>query len=267
MMLDIQSMAWPAVRLNEAVEILAQKTGFPLDAHLEAVPPPPIHKPDDRTLGDWIEGAAGRLGLEAEAVSTTYTDVGRMVHHAGPALLALPDHPQSGFLVIYKARRSRVSVITPELDVRHIRPAIIRAILTEEIEAPLRDQVDRLLATTGVPPQRRARARQAILDEQLGEALIEGCWLLRQLPGANFWSQIRRARLPRYVAIIAAATLRRHHHGGGRCDYRIAGRRLVDHPAGCPRRTFRQRLVMGLVPGAFLRRAVSAVGVVGARVG
>jgi ATP-binding cassette subfamily B protein len=205
MTLELRSMAWPAVRLNEAVEILVQKAGFPLDANLAAVPPPPIQQLDGRTLGDWIEGAAGRFGLEAEAVSTTYTDVGRMVHHAGPALLALPNHPQSGFLVIFKARRGRVSVITPELAVRHIRPAIIRATLTQEIEAPLRDRVDRLLATTGVPPQRRARARQAILDEQLGEARIEGCWLLRQLPGANFWSQIRRARLPGYVAIITAA--------------------------------------------------------------
>jgi ATP-binding cassette subfamily B protein len=205
MTLDIRSMAWPAVRLNEAVEILAQKTGFPLDANLDAVAPPPIHNLDGRTLGDWIEGAAGRLGLEAEAVSTTYTEVGRMVQGAGPALLALPDHPQSGFLVILKARRGRVSVITPELAVRHIPPAIIQATLTREIEAPLGDRVDRLLATTGVPLHRRARARQAILDEQLGEARIEGCWLLRQLPGADFWSQIRRARLPRYVAMIAAA--------------------------------------------------------------
>lgn len=202
---DILSMAWPAVRLNEAAEILAQKAGFPLDIHLQAAPTPSMHKLDGRTLEDWVEGAAGRLGLEVEAVSATYSDVGRMVHHAGPALLALPNHPQSGFLAIFKARRGRVSVITPELAVRHIRPAIIQATLTQEIEAPVADRVDRLLAATGVPSHRRARARQAILEEQLGEARIEGCWLLRQLPGANFWSQIRRARLPRYVAMLAAA--------------------------------------------------------------
>ena len=202
---DILSMAWPAVRLNEAAEILAQKAGFPLDIHLQAAPTPSMHKLDGRTLEDWVEGAAGRLGLEVEAVSATYSDVGRMVHHAGPALLALPNHPQSGFLAIFKARRGRVSVITPELAVRHIRPAIIQATLTQEIEAPVADRVDRLLAATGVPSHRRARARQAILEEQLGEARIDGCWLLRQLPGANFWSQIRRARLPRYVAMLAAA--------------------------------------------------------------
>ena len=92
-------MAWPAARLNEAIETLAQRAGFPLDAHLETVPPP-VHQPDDKTLEDGIEAAAGRLGLEAEAVSTTYADVGRMVHHAGPALLALPNYPQSGFLVM-----------------------------------------------------------------------------------------------------------------------------------------------------------------------
>ena len=201
---DIASMAWPAARLNEAIETLAQKAGFPLNAHLETVPPP-VHQPDDKTLDDGIEAAAGRLGLEAEAVSTTYADVGRMVHHAGPALLALPNYPQSGFLVMLKPRRGRVSVMTPELAVRHIPPAIIQATLTEEIEAPLRNPVDCLLVATGVPPHRQARARQAILDEQLGEARIAGCWLLRQLPGANFWSQIRRARLPRYVAILTAA--------------------------------------------------------------
>ncbi len=202
---DIQSMAWPAGRLSEAVEILAQKAGFPLDANLEAVPAPTVHTVDGAALGEWIETAAGRLGLEAEAVSTTYTDIERMVYRAGPALLALPNHSQSGFLVMLKARLGRVSVVTPELAVRRVRPAIIQAALTQEIKAPLENRVDRLLAATGVPPHRYVRARQAILDEQLGETRIEGCWLLRQLPGADFWSQIRRARLPRYAAMVAVA--------------------------------------------------------------
>jgi ATP-binding cassette subfamily B protein len=205
MTLDIRSMAWPAERLNEAVGILAQKAGFPLDDNLETIAPPPIHKLDNRSLGDWIEEAAGRLGLEAEAVSTTYTGVGQMVRHACPALLALSNHPQSSFLVIFKARRGRISVITPELTEHQIRPTVIQSILTQEIEATLKKQVDRLLAITGVPPHRRDRTRQAILNEQLSETRIEGCWLLRQLPGADYWSQVRQARLPRYIAILAAA--------------------------------------------------------------
>jgi ATP-binding cassette subfamily B protein len=202
---DIQSMAWPAERLSEAVEILAQKSGFPLGANPEAMLAATVHTADGATLGEWIEAAAGRLGLEAEAVSTAYADVERMVYRAGPALLALPNHSRSGFLVMLKGRFGRVSVVTPELAVRRVRPASIRAALTQKIKAPLGDQVDRLLAATGVPPHRYDRVRQAILDEQLGETRIEGCWLLRQLPGADFWSQIRRARLPRYVAMVAAA--------------------------------------------------------------
>ena len=205
MTLDIHSMAWPAVRLNEAVEVLAQKSGLALDTNLEIVPPPHIHKLDARTLGDWIEGAADRLGLEAEAVSTTYTEVEQMLLSACPALLTLPNHPQSGFLIIFKARRGRVSVITPELTECHIPLAIIQSSLTQEIEAPVGEQVDRLLAVTGVPQHRRAQTRQAILDEQLSEIRIEGCWLLRQLPGAGYWSQVRRARLPRYLAMLVAA--------------------------------------------------------------
>jgi ATP-binding cassette subfamily B protein len=197
-------MAWPTVRLGEAIEMLARKAGFP-DVDPGAASASTLHEPDTEALGDWIEGAADRLGLEAEAVSTTYAEVGRMVRRAGPALLALPDYPRSGFLAILKTGFGRICLITPELSIRRVRPAVIQAALTQELEAPARDRVDRLLEATSVPQHRRARARQTILDEQLGEARIEGCWLLRQLPGAGFWSQIRRARLPRYVVMLAAA--------------------------------------------------------------
>ena len=159
MTVDIQSVAWPMDRLNEAVHILAQKAGFPLDVSLEAEPPSLIHEPDSETLGHWVEGAAHRLGLEAEAVATSYAAVGQMICRAGPALLALPNHSQSGFLLILKARLRQVLVITPELALRRIRLTDVQATLTQEMEAPAVDRVDRLLEITGVSPHRRARAR------------------------------------------------------------------------------------------------------------
>jgi ATP-binding cassette subfamily B protein len=205
MLLDIQSMAWPAVRVHEAIEVLAQKAGFRFDADREAGPVFPAQEPDREVLGDWIEAAADRLGLEVEAFSARYAEVGQMVRCAGPALLAVPGSGRAGFLLILTARLGRIRIVTPELAVRYTRPADIVAILNQEIEAPAADRVDRLLDVTGVPPHRCERARQAILDEQLGEARIECGWLLRQLPGANFWSQVRQARLPRYVAMLVAA--------------------------------------------------------------
>ena len=205
--LDLYTLAWPASRSGEAIEYLARKGGLlphPLEAPL---PPKDLGQADDEMLGRWIDVAADRLGLEAESVESSYAQVEQLVRGAGPALLRLPHGfaarsrlPEPGephFLALLKGGRWWLSVIGPDLSVHRVWPGAVRDALCHELEAPLVGPADQLLAEAGVPEHRRARAQRAILREQLRPAQVGGCWLLRLSPGANFWGQVRHARLLR----------------------------------------------------------------------
>jgi ATP-binding cassette subfamily B protein len=138
-------------------------------------------------------------------VETPYAEAEWLVRRAGPALLRLPGTGAPGFLALLSGRRRTVSVLGPDLVVRRLRPAAIRAALCRGLEAPLAADVDRLLAAIGVPVRRRARARQAILGERLSAERLGGCWLLRLPAGTPFWRQMRQARLPQRLLVLVGA--------------------------------------------------------------
>jgi ATP-binding cassette subfamily B protein len=200
--LDIHSLAWPIVRLGEALEILAQKAGFV--TNLSGLPSPPksFEHADNQAIDQWLERAAIQLGLETEAVESSYTDVEVMVRRAGPALLRLPGEGTPSFLLLLKSGWRQMVLIAPDLSIHRISPKLIRDILTDEFEAPLATPIEQLLTTVGVKEQRRIRAKTAILQEQLSEQKIGGCWLLRLSPACHFWQQMRQAHLPRYMLVI-----------------------------------------------------------------
>lgn len=196
---ELASLTWPLARAAEAIEALAHRRGLS-PGPVELPPPPP-----EPALGAWIEAAAARAGLEAEPAETSYAEAGQLVRGAGPALLRLPAPGEPGFLAVLRAGRRGVWLLGPDLALHRRRPETIRAALCAELEAPLLPEIDRLLAEAGVPQQRRARARAAILRERLSLARVRGCWLLRLPPGAGLWAHARDARLPRHLLTFAGA--------------------------------------------------------------
>jgi ATP-binding cassette subfamily B protein len=205
---DLNTLAWPVSRLDEAIEFLARKGGLsphPLEA---PAMPKDLAPADDETLGRWIEVIAGRLGLEAEPVETTHAEVEQLVQGAGPALLRMPDnlaghHPV--FLALLKRGRWWVPIVGPDFSVHRVRPRIVRDVLCREIEAPWVKLTDWLLTEVDVPRDRQVRAQKVILGEQLGPTQIKGGWLLRLSPRAGLWRQIRRTRLVRPLLTIVGA--------------------------------------------------------------
>lgn len=192
---NLNNMAWPASQLGEAINTLARKSGLAADA-VE------LPNPSNRSqqLGQWIEAAAERLGLEAEEVGALYGEVERMILNAGPALLRVPG--EQSFLALLGGKRGKVSVLTPDLTVRRIPVEAIRSLLCRKHEAPLGDEVDELLLQAGVSRSRLARARAAILSQRLSQVWINDCWLLRMTPGAGFVKQLKHARLPRLLGAL-----------------------------------------------------------------
>ena len=158
-------------------------------------------------LGQWLNRTVASMNLETESIAASYTEIEQMVQNAGPTLLRLAGENQSYFLVLLKAGWQRVTIIAPDLSTVRVRAKVIRDILTHEIEAPLAQSIEQLLIEAGVPEQRRAHAKAAILREQLSGIKVSDCWLLRLSPAADFWHQMRHARLPRYLLRLAGVQI------------------------------------------------------------
>ncbi|MEJ2555881.1 MAG: hypothetical protein P8186_06595 [Anaerolineae bacterium] len=198
-------LTWSISDMGQAIEALGRESG--LQAHTAEAPPPPegLVQASGAQLGHWVELTAGWLGFEAEPVQVPYPEVAKLVRRAGPALLRLPGGENPRFLAILGSGRRMVPVLGPDLGRHRLSVETIRAALCSDIESLLVTEIDRLLDKAGVPDRRRNRARKAILRERLGAARISGGWLLRPLPGAHFWHQVRFARLTPYFFFFTGA--------------------------------------------------------------
>lgn len=184
--------------MSEAIEVLAQKAGFPLTPAKPHVPPDNLDHGDDSTIAEWIGFVSERLSVEAEPIESPYSEIEKMVRGAGPALIRVPG-PGAQFLIMLKGGQRRVSLIRPDISVQRVRSEVILDALTHELEAPLAGYVDQLMERAGIAEDRRPRARKAILGEQLSMSRIGGCWLLRLPPDAPVMAHFRHARIFRYL--------------------------------------------------------------------
>ena len=158
---------WPRSRLNEAIRGLALESGMPSE------------------------------NIETQPVETPYPDLEAQLPKMGPAIIDMG----SGFLVILH----KLTILTPAGKKIRIPASAIRSALCSEIETPAIVQIDALLARAQVQPAKQAHTRAAILREQLNGKLIRGIWLLRLPPSADFWQQLRQARVPRRLLTLAGA--------------------------------------------------------------
>ena len=201
---DVHRLTWPASRLGEAIEAIARKSGLS-PRHIDAPNPPATMTkgPATNALSGWVESTAGLLGLEAEPVETTHREIESFLEGAGPALVPIPDNCEPRYLALIGCNGRDMLILSPELSTHRLRRKIVCDAINAELEAPLEQTVENLLAKAGVSPRRRSRARAAVLGERLSQARVSGGWLLRLRPGASFWKQLRFARLPRHLRRLA----------------------------------------------------------------
>src|SRR5262247_1426037 len=204
-MRDLNTLAWPVVRLGEALEAMARRSGLASGERETPVPPEGLAQEEAAALGTWIEAAATWLGLEAESVEVPYAEVEGLVRRAGPALLRLPGAEAPRFVALLGGWRRGVSVLGSDLRVHRLPLLAVRAALCRALEALLAAEVHQLLAVVGVPVWRQERAWQAILGERLSTERIDGCWLLRLPAGTHFWHQMRHACLPQCLLGLVGA--------------------------------------------------------------
>jgi ATP-binding cassette subfamily B protein len=207
---EMSTLFWSLSQLGSGLEALARRSD--LQPSAVPVPPPPgsiaaleNSAASRDALNQWIESAATWLGLEAEPAAVPYDGLERFIGNAGPAVLQVWGDGAPKFLFLLPRKRRLVCVLAPDLRVVPLQLQEVRALLCCAIEEAFAPDVDGLLDEAGIPETRRGLAKTALLLERLRNKDVGGCWLLRQSPGATFWSQASRAHLPRRLGTLLVA--------------------------------------------------------------
>ncbi|WP_437620715.1 ATP-binding cassette domain-containing protein [Sorangium sp. So ce1151] len=201
------AIEWPAERLGDALDALALEGGLGPRAVAAPIPTAGDLRSAD-ALGAWIDQAAAYLGVEAEPIAARHDELDAALLRVAPALVWLRDGEAPRFLAIAgRAGRSGrdVSVLRADRSTARVPVEAITRRISRPLEAQVLPEIDRVLARAGVRPRRRSRARQALLRERLGAAIVDGIWSLRLPPGAPFRRQLAAARVPRRLLGLLAA--------------------------------------------------------------
>lgn len=202
-MSDLDKFTWPANRLGEALELLAERAG--LAPRAGGGGEKNISSADAGALDDGLVRYAEAMGCEVEGVAAGYGAVDDLLRCAAPALFRVGGAADARFLALLARRHGRLLVLTPERRIERIAPAVLSAALRQPLESPLDAELAGLLGAAEVAPARQARARRALLRERLSGERIGACWLLRPAPGARLWLRFKLARLPRLALGLAGA--------------------------------------------------------------
>ncbi len=186
---DLQTLLWPASRLGEALQTFAQT---------RTEPPPHTAQWDP----DWIESAARSLGLEAQPVEIHYADLESSLSKIGPALVRIPGKDgRAAFLILLSNRVA----LGPAGEKVRVTTGAVRSALCAEMEAPVIREIEETLQRSGIPEAKRASALNVILRERFTTKPIRGIWIVRLPPSANFWLQLRQARVVRRLVVLGGA--------------------------------------------------------------
>jgi len=212
---DTPAPFWSLSQLGSGLEALARRSKLEPSAVPVPHPPSSLAALDDPAasrdaLNQWIESAANWLGVEAEPSAMPYEGLERLLENAGPAVLQVPGNGPARFLFLlprnlFPRRRRQIVLLAPDLSTVSLPIEAVRSLLCAALEETVGPEVDRLLNETGIPDARRPTARAALLLERLRTKQVGGCWLLRQSPGAGFWSQAKRLHLPRRLGALVVS--------------------------------------------------------------
>ncbi|WP_437784479.1 ATP-binding cassette domain-containing protein [Sorangium sp. So ce1097] len=191
------AVAWEPSALGHAMSALTAACGLGSGAA-----PSPGAPPDGDPTA-WIEAYAGCMGVEAEAVESSFADLPRAIASLGPAIVRV----EQGYLAVTSAGRRGLSVLTPALTPARVPLETVRRALSAHLEDRPASHVDKWLAAARVSPRRAARARAELLAQLVADKPIGGMWLLRPDPGSSFRRLLAmRGVLRRGAVFLGAAT-------------------------------------------------------------
>ncbi len=205
---SLTTALWPSAELGAALLAATRTAGLP--HHDVALRRPPIaegasrsDEDQQRDTGRWLESAARRIGLEADAVCTEVAGVRDLLNSCAPAMLRIRTPEDDGWLVIVGQKRNCLQIVRPNLTTILVNRSTVENAVRAPVEARHVAVVDALLKDVQLSDRRRRSARTALLHERLGRTPIGGCWLLRA-PGH------REVDWGRWLALLMGAHLIEH---------------------------------------------------------
>lgn len=177
---DLVALAWPLNRLGEAIEALARYAGLGPAAVGAETPPTFRGEAEQEALGNWIDWACARLGIEGESVETTGAEFVELLRGAGPALLQYRHAGEHYVLLLLKATARAVKLISPDLRIRKCPLGVVRAALSVDVEGPVLAEVEALLRQANIP-----RAELVRCETRAGARAYRGTALWRLLDVEN----------------------------------------------------------------------------------
>lgn len=198
--MSLDDWAWPVSRLGDAIAEMGQRAGLVSTAASPGSPPPICHTNSD-ALAAWLEQAAASARLESGPVETPYPQIVTLLRHSAPALLRLPPAETpwqtagGSFLALLGSRGERLRLLAPDGKSHWVPLEEVRSRLCSHWEAPLLAGIDSVLAEAKIAGERQPKVRAALLNEQLADVHLTGCWLLRSAPAASLWDQVRQSRI------------------------------------------------------------------------
>lgn len=148
---NIASIAWPMVRLPEAIEVLARRAGLKPAPNGNAVRLHLVKPSNQEEFESWLDWICARIGIEIEPVETTASDFSDMLRGAGPALLRHQHRGEPLILLLLKATARSIHLIRPDLKVKRYPLHIVQAAICAEREKPVRVEVESFLQHTTSP--------------------------------------------------------------------------------------------------------------------
>ena len=181
---------WTRSNLPLLLEMLARHCGAP--PHHASLEPPDIHMMEAGDIGNWIEAACARLGLEADRQYVSLSDVPSSIMHAAPAIFVLPD---GEFVGLAGVRRGMARLITGDLRTIGVPIPALRDALCTKVEANFKDEVDALLQHCRSAVVDQDRLRRAVVQKRAGSVSLMLGWQVRLPSGSSFRRQLTRAGL------------------------------------------------------------------------
>lgn len=204
-MQNLYAQTWATADLGEALTVLARHRGLTSVSAADA-PAPPTPGAGGAAWEGWVAALAQQQGLEAEPTEVAYSEIDDALRQMAPALVRLNVAGEHRFLALAGRSRQDVHIIGPDHRQHRVDPAAVRHACCHDLEAPVVEELDRLMARAGLSPS--PEAREVMLRERLGSRLVPGFWVLQLPPSAPFVQQLRQAGLGwRFGGLMGAHAL------------------------------------------------------------
>ncbi|MEM7182873.1 MAG: ABC transporter ATP-binding protein [Spirochaetota bacterium] len=202
---NIEKLGWPINEIHKALPLLVETVGFTEESDTSKVLAPYDLTYESETITQWLEIAALKMKIEIEAIETKYSLLQTMLENSAPSLVHLKVNGKHFFLLVVQTKKGMLSVLARNNRIAKIRLKDLKNVIQAPLNKDLKLEIQQLFSRINLKPDRRKYTQTSIVEQQLSQKTISGFWLLRTSPGSNFLKQIKKSRIPKYLAGIFAS--------------------------------------------------------------